>query len=328
MLSVCIAIRKFGGIQLSSNHKPSQNTTGSKQGKRINPGIFVVITIAIIIAGYLGVTNLTDPVNIVDPPASFTLADGEAAVHFIDVGQGESVFIQTTQGSVLIDGGDNNMGSRVVEYIQDTGVSEITYMVATHPHSDHIGGLISVLGEFPVGTLIMPHITHNSRTFERFLEAIDINDVPLKEPVVGSSFQVGEAVFTIIGPNSVTYPNLNNHSVSLRMVLGNVSFIFTGDAERRAELEMIQHNISSDVLYVGHHGSNTSTVQEFLDAISPSIAVISVGRNNYGHPSDEVLDRLHDADVRVYRTDHHGNIVIVTDGANLSIRSQFDGVHN
>ena len=310
-----------------SNKNTSESSSGRKPGKR-NIFITSIIAVAIIVAGYLSVASLTDPIDIVDPPASFVLADGEAEVHFLDVSQGASVLIQTTQGSVLIDGGDNNMGSRVVEYLQDAGVSEITYMVATHPHSDHIGGLISVLGEFPVGTLIMSHVAHDSMTFGRFLEAIDINDVPLREPIVGSSFQVGEAVFTIIGPNSETYPNMNNHSVSLRMVLGNVSFIFTGDAERRAELEMIQHSISSDVLYVGHHGSNTSTVQEFLDAVSPSIAVISVGRNNFGHPSEEVLDRLYEAGVRVYRTDYHGNIVIVTDGTGLSIRSQFDDVYN
>ncbi|MCL2368212.1 MAG: MBL fold metallo-hydrolase [Oscillospiraceae bacterium] len=251
------------------------------------------------------------------------LEDGQAAVHFIDVGQGDATLIQTSRGSVLIDGGDHRlgMGERVVEYLRDAGISELTYVIATHPHADHIGGLVEVLQTFPVGTLIMPPVTHTTLTFERFIDAIEENDIYVRAPVAGSSFSVGEAVFTIIAPNAAGYGNLNDYSVSLRMALGETSFIFTGDAEELSELEMIAagHVLSSDVLRVGHHGSRTSTAQAFLDAVDPTIAVISLGRDNsYGHPHSVVMERLQG--IRVYRTDEHGHIVMITDGTEITVR--------
>jgi len=306
-----------------SKRKTSRNTRSHQRIRRLSPVTMVCIVIVLAIITYFGYTEIFHPKSHND------LSDGEAAVHFIDVGQGDSVLIQTTEGSVLIDGGNTNMGSRVVEYLRDVGVAEIAYVVATHPHADHIGGLVTVLGEFPIETLIMPNVVHDSRTFERFLDVVEQRDIPLREPIVGSSFYVGEAEFTIIAPNSTVYQNLNDYSVSLRMQLGNTVFIFTGDAERQSELEMTQHFISADVLHIGHHGSNTSTTQEFLDAVSPTIAVINVGENTYGHPSSDVLDRLSNSGVySIYRSDYHGDIVIVTDGFSLSIRSQYNAVHN
>jgi len=282
--------------------------------RRLQPFLTLLVIAIFAVVAYFGY-------SFANPLLPVTLESGQAAVHFIDVGQGDAVLVQTTEGHVLIDGGDNHMGERVVQHLRDAGISELNYVVATHPHADHIGGLVDVLNSFQVGTIIMPNVVHTTRTFERFLDAIEYNDVPLREPVAGSTFYVGGAVFTIIAPNSGGHDNLNNYSVSMRMVLDETSFIFTGDAEVESEMEMISagHILYSDVLHVGHHGSSTSTTQEFFDAVSPNIAVIQLGADNtYGHPHREVRERLDG--VAVYRSDEHGDIILVTDGESITVR--------
>jgi len=309
--------------------KPRRRSRG-----RVSPLVLIVVMIIAGIAGYVLMSNpglREDLVRLAssawntifnEGQGSIIPVEGEVVVHFIDVGQGDATLVQTTQGSVLIDGGDNHMGGRVVDYLRRAGITELAYVVATHPHADHIGGLIEVLSQIPVHTLIMPPVAHTTVTFERFLDAIEYNNVPLREPVSGSNFVVGDAVFTIIGPNSTGHSNLNNYSVSLRVVHGANSFVFTGDAEVPAEMEMIStgHNLSADVLRIGHHGSSTSTTQEFLDAVNPNIAIISVGADNrYGHPHNTVMSRLRVAGIAIYRTDYHGNIAIVSDGTGLRV---------
>jgi len=316
------------------------------------PVLVLVLFAVLVIGGVLGYTYATNPegwdflMDTVDSAWDFVTGvdddievvaivggqavmpdGGEVVVHFIDVGQGDSVLVQTQYGSVLIDGGDNHMGERVVGYLRSVGVTELAYVVATHPHADHIGGLIAVLNQMPVGMLIMPPVAHTTLTFERFLDAIEDNNVPLREPVVGSNFSIDtsmglSAVFTIIAPNSEGHGNLNDYSVGLRLDFGDTSFIFTGDAEVVSEFEMMAagHRLSADVLYVGHHGSNTSTAQEFLDAVNPRVVVISVGEGNrYGHPHNAVMSRLRTAGAEIYRTDLHGNIAVVSDGMSLRI---------
>ena len=248
-------------------------------------------------------------------------ADGYLYVHFIDVGQGDAVLIRTTQGAVLIDGGDNHMGQRVLDYLHSQGVRELAYVIATHPHADHIGGLIPVISEFPIDTLIMPNVTHTTLTFERFINALEDSDINVIPPVVGDTFAIGDAVFTIIAPNSSGHSNLNDYSVATRLTFGSTSFLFTGDAERASEAEMAAfHNLSSNVLHVGHHGSNTSTTEEFLAAVNPQIAIISVGEGNiHNHPHSGIITRLVTNGVRIYRTDIHGDVVVVSDGTNITV---------
>ena len=293
-----------------------RRNSGRRRGRNKRPSLFILCMLVIFVMfGVFGYAASLEPALPVD------LEAGEVAVHFIDVGQGDSVLVQTGEGHVLIDGGDRHMGERVVQYLYDAGVRELTYVIATHPHADHIGGLIEVLHSFPVETLIMPPVAHTTRTFERFLDAIEAHDIPLKAPVAGESFSLGGGEFTIIAPNASGYQKLNDYSVSLRLVVGETSFIFTGDAEAESEMEMIQagHVLSSDVLHLGHHGSSTSTTQAFFDAVDPSIAVISLGRDNqYGHPHREVRERL--SGIPVYRTDEDGHILLVTDGVQITVR--------
>jgi len=249
-------------------------------------------------------------------------AENSVVVYFMDVGQGDATLIRTRGGAVLIDGGDRHAGPIVARYLRDAGIRRIAYVVATHPHADHIGGLIDVLREFEVGTIIMPRVAHATLTFERFIEAIEENGAPVREPVVGDVIDVGGATFTIIAPNSSGYANLNDYSVSMLMSYGAITFLFTGDAEATSEAEMLagSRDLSARVLHVGHHGSRTSTTQPFLNAVSPEIAVISVGANNrFGHPHREVVNRLEAAGVAILRTDLDGTIVISTDGASLRV---------
>ena len=256
--------------------------------------------------------------------SEFRPVEGQIEVHFIDVGQADATLIITEAGTMLIDAGSRSSGHRVVEYLQEMGITEITYVVATHPHEDHIGGMDLVLNAFNIGTVLMPAVSHTTLTYERMIAAIENNNITVRAPNPGDIIRLGDAVFTVIHPNSDNNRNLNDWSISFRMQFGGVSMVTTGDAEGPAEREMMEngHILSADILRIGHHGSRTSTTQEFFDAVSPSIAIIQVGADNrYGHPHECVMDRLNAAGVRIYRNDHHGDIILTTDGTNIDIRT-------
>jgi len=313
-----------------SNHSGGGNRGGSNRGGRKNKsdkksskGIIIFLVLTVIVVGVAWYFDLIPDIGEPAVPA-IVAVDGEAVLHFIDAGQSDATLIITDAGTMLIDARNRSAGPAVVEYIQNLGLRELTYVVATHPHEDHIGGMDIVLNAFDVGMVLMPEVTHTTRTFERMIDAIEDNHIPVRAPEAGSTIQLGGAIFTVVGPNSDSYANLNDWSLSLRMAFGETSFIFTGDAERIAELEMIAagHYLRSDVLHVGHHGSRTSTAQEFLDAVAPSIAVIAVGEGNrYGHPHEEVMERLEAAGLNIYRSDYHGDIIITTNGTNMSVRT-------
>jgi len=253
------------------------------------------------------------------------LAENEILVSFIDVGQGESILIRSRSNAVLIDGGEHRERNAVLGYLRSAGVRRLCYVVATHPHSDHIGGLITVLGRLDVGSVVMPDVTHNTATFERFLEVIENNNIPVNFPLPGDRLQAGIIDLLVIAPPS-PHPgpasNLNNASIVLRLEHGQNSFMFTGDGERELENWMVNSgvNLAATVLNLGHHGSRTSTMEAFLDAVSPRAVVISLGANNtYGHPHREVVERLNARDISIYRTDQLGTIRMITDGQQISI---------
>ena len=233
---------------------------------------------------------------------SITIASGGAAqqqqlaVHFIDVGQGDSILVQTPGGKVvLIDGGKRSAGQVVVSYLKKAGITSIDAIVATHAHEDHIGGLIAVLNEFPVGKVYDSGKVHTTKTFEDYLTLIDQKNIEFIEARAGMTIPVENGIqFTVLHPaaNDIGMV-LNNASVVTRLQYGQVSFLFTGDAEAEAEQRMISRGLTkTTVLKVGHHGSKTSTTQAFLDALSPSYAVIQVGTGNtYGHPTHILWER-------------------------------------
>ena len=246
--------------------------------------------------------------------------EGQIFVHFIDIGQGDSILIQSMDHAVLIDGGEFSERTRLLSHLRRAGVTRLDLVVATHPHSDHIGGLVAVLNQLYVGHILMPNIVHTTETFENFLAAIENNNIPVTFSEAGHRIQAGIIELNVLGPLHFYHSNLNNSSIVLRLVYENTSFLFTGDMEEIAELELVNSgvNLRSNVLKVAHHGSNTSTSDIFLSAVMPDIAVISAGRNNqFGHPHRDTISALEALEIPIFRTDLHGTIVLSTNGIQI-----------
>lgn len=246
------------------------------------------------------------------------------SVHFLDVGQGDCMFIQQGVQTMLIDAGNAKDGAAIVAFLQDQGVTRLTYLIATHPHADHIGGMAEVIQAFPVDTLLMPKVMHTSKMFERLLDAIDEKGQTITAAKAGMSFPLGNSQFTLLSPRKDSYQKLNHYSVVFQLRHGENTFLFTGDAEVVNEEEWLsQSNLHSTVLKVGHHGSSTSSSAAFLDQVRPAYAVISVGaKNPYGHPAEEVKERLLARNIQLYRTDQNGRITMVSDGKNITIETE------
>ena len=247
-------------------------------------------------------------------------AEGTLEVHYIDVGQADSALLLCGGESMLIDGGNVADSDLVVAYLADQGVEELDYVVCTHAHEDHVGGLAGALSQYPAGEVLSPVTEYDSQAFGNFLKYTQEQGLSLTVPEPGDTWTVGTAAVTVLGPVQ-DYDDTNNTSIVLRVDFGETSFLFTGDMERTAEEDLLESGawLEADVLKVGHHGSDTSTSYPFLREVDPDYAVISVGENNdYGHPSEDTLSRLRDDDVTVYRTDLQGDVVCTSDGTSLT----------
>jgi competence protein ComEC len=256
---------------------------------------------------------------IVNPTTPTT--DGILKVSYIDVGQADSILIQQGDHAMLIDAGNNADGQTVKNYITNQGVSVLDYAICTHPHEDHIGAMDYIVNSFKIGKIYLPEAMATTQTYKDLLTAVVNKGMQFTSPVPGSSFKLGDATCTILGPINWSQDDLNTSSIVLKVVYGNNSFLFTGDAQVSNEQDMINagYDLSADVLKVGHHGSNTSTSQAFLDAVKPSYAVISVGAgNDYGHPTEAVLNRINSNGIKLFRTDLNGTIVATSDGSNIT----------
>jgi len=248
---------------------------------------------------------------------------GTLTVTYIDVGQGDSIFIQSPSGkTMLIDAGVPEMGSKVVNYIKSRGINKIDILVATHPHADHIGGIPAVIENFQIDKFYMPKVTTTTKIFENVLRAAKSKGLLINVAKAGVVLNLGNEVKAeMLAPNSSHYDDLNNYSVVIKITYGNTAFLFTGDAEKESEQEMLDkgYNLKADVLKVGHHGSSSATTWAFLKAVNPKYAVISCGKgNDYGHPHKETMEKLKSLGIIVYRTDECGTIVAVSDGRTIS----------
>jgi len=262
------------------------------------------------------------PAEIVEPED--LPADSTFEVHFIDVGQGDCSLILCDDAAMLIDGGEASESSKVYAYLKEHGVDYLDYIVATHAHSDHIGGLSGALNYATVGVALCPVTDYDSKTFDSFVKYLGKQGVGITVPTAGDSFSLGSSVVQVLGPQQ-QYDDPNDTSIVLKVSYGDTSFLFTGDAERTAEADILDagYDLSSTVLKVGHHGSDTSTSYPFLREIMPEYAVIQVGAgNSYGHPTEDTLSRLRDADVEVYRNDLQGTIICTSDGETVAFTTE------
>jgi len=257
-------------------------------------------------------------------PQTTEKASSGLKVHFLDVGQADSILVQLPNGqSMLVDAGNNADGPSVVSYLKQQGIKKIDYLVATHPHEDHIGGMDNVIRSFDIGQVFMPRATTTTKTFEDVLLAIKEKGLKITTARAGVSLlDQGNLKVSFLAPMGSGYEDLNNWSAVTRIQYGDTTFLLTGDAEAQSEEEMLASgtDLKADVLKVGHHGSSSSTTPVFLKAVAPKYAVISIGAgNDYGHPHRETLAKLADARVKVYRTDQDGTVIFTSDGKTITV---------
>ena len=246
---------------------------------------------------------------------------GEMKVHFLDVGQGLSILVQSDGQTMIYGGGDKSTSSFVVSYLQKQNVTTIDYLISSHYDSDHMAGLIGCLNAFDVKNVISSDYEHDSKLYQSFIQTVADKGLTMQHPAVGTEFSFGSGSFQILAPATIDPNDSNKNSVAIKLTNGDNSFIFTGDAESTSEKAMCESGIdlSCDVLVPGHHGSATATSWDFLQATVPEYAVISCGKDNqYGHPDKDVMDKLESMDIHVYRTDKQGTIVAVSDGTTIT----------
>lgn len=309
----------------------SRNPKKSSDGKKI---LSLILVVLLAIVGYFYESNYNpeseknvdwSTVTTVTPtetPVTYSevpkIDNQKLQIYFLDVGQADSIFITNNGENMLIDAGNNEDGKLVVDFLKSMNITKIDYLIGTHPHEDHLGGLDDVINEMDIGKIFMPKKSSTTKTFKDVLTAISNKNLKVKAPKVGDKFNVGNAVCEVMSIENDA-DNANEVSIVIEMTYGSQKFLFTGDMETENEKARDWNDI--DVLKVAHHGSRTSSSKLFLSQTLPEVAVISLGKDNdYGHPHEEVVKRLENVEATIYRTDESGTILLVSDGEKNEIQ--------
>ncbi len=301
----------------------------NRRNTKIKKAFATALALIIVgVAGILGtnqdlmntVSNMGEPANNLNEQQVEFVAQEDLLIDFIDVGQADSILIRNQDKTMLIDAGTNEAGETVVTYLQNLGITQIDYLIGTHPHEDHIGGLDDVINHFNIGQIYMPKIETTTKTFEDVLDAVENKNLTVTSPNKGDKIEIGQAVGTFMTDPILDKDNLNLSSLVLRLEFGNNSFLFMGDAEEENE-ETISWP-KTDVLKVGHHGSNTSSSETFLTQVQPQYSIIMVGKDNsYNLPTQATIEKLNTTGSKIYRTDENGTIQINSDGNTIEVKT-------
>ena len=289
--------------------------------KSNNKQIVTIISFLIVLATAIlgGELFLKTDKNSQAVQTSNTVLSEKLEVNYIDVGQADSILVSNKNETMLIDAGNNENGNDVVKFIKEKGITKINYLVGTHPHADHIGGLDDVINsDLEIENVYMPKIQTNTKTFEDVLDALKNKNLKVTAPKKGDSFKIGDANCEIMTDSILDNDNLNLSSIVIKLNYGEKTFLFMGDAESENEKTITWPKVN--VLKVGHHGSNTGSSQNFINQIKPEYAIIMAGKDNsYGLPKQKILDRLTKIGAKIFRTDELGTITVVTDGKTIEV---------
>lgn len=298
-----------------SFEKTMKKHKGNKKAQFITIIVFGVIAI---LSLYFG-KDLKD-LNVGTP-------SGNLEISYLDVGQGDAAYIRVNDFDILIDAGPRSDVDKLMKQLEEKNIDDFEIVIATHPHEDHIGGMVKVFEKYDIESFYMPKVTHTTKTFENMLKAVSEEGLKVKVIKEGTSFDLGEgAKIDVYSPIYESYEEFNDYSPIMKLTFGNTSYMFTGDAEAHAEQEVVAKypkNLDADVLKFGHHGSSTSSTKEFVEAVSPEYGVISCGVDNkYGHPHRETLQTIDTHGIKAYRTDKQGQITITSDGNTINIKTE------